>query len=229
MQLISQIKQHESSAGTKVYKLKSVRGGGPFSQGYSEALCDMETDGGGWLVIQRRLPNGTVNFTRDWADYENGFGNLNGEFWYGLRNIHALTTQNEVELRIDMVRESDDFEFYWTYQSFRVAEASDMYRLTIGEAEGSYGIDAMTYHNNHQFSTYDNDNNRSCPFRHQGGWWYHSCYRANLNGPHTLPATPGINTFARLIWNDGSNYIDLSSVEIKIRVKQCQLQEDTSC
>ena len=63
-------------------------------------------------MIQRRLPNGTVNFTRNWADYENGFGDLNGEFWYGLRNIHALTTENNVELHIDMVRESDDFEFY---------------------------------------------------------------------------------------------------------------------
>ena len=64
------------------------------------------------VVIQRRLPNGTVNFTRDWNDYENGFGDLNGEFWYGLRNIHALTTQNDVELRIDMVRENDDSEFF---------------------------------------------------------------------------------------------------------------------
>ena len=125
-------------------------------------------------MIQRRLPNGTVNFTRNWADYENGFGDLNGEFWYGLRNIHALNTENEVELRIDMVRESDDFEFYWTYQIFRVAGASDKYQLTVGGAEGSYGTDAMAYHNNYQFSTYDNDNDRSsssCSFFHQGGWW----------------------------------------------------------
>ena len=97
--------------------MKSIYEHSPFSQGYSKALCDMETDGGGWLVIQRRMPNGTVNFTRNWADYENGFGDLNGEFWYGLRNIHALTTENEVELRIDMVRESDGFEFHWTPQT----------------------------------------------------------------------------------------------------------------
>ena len=45
------------------------------------ARCDMVTDGGGWLVIQRRLPKGKVNFVRKWDDYENGFGDLEGEFW----------------------------------------------------------------------------------------------------------------------------------------------------
>ena len=138
-----------------MYKVKNVLG--PFNHGYVEVHCDLETDGGGWLVIQRRLPNGPVNFTRDWADYENGFGDLNGEFWYGLRNIHALTTQDEVELRIDMVREEDGSEHSWTYQTFRVAGASDNYRLTIGDREGeSSEYDAMVHHNGQQFSTYNN-------------------------------------------------------------------------
>ena len=144
-----------------------------------------------------------------------------------------MTTQKEVELCIDMVRESDDFEFHWIYQTFIVAGASDEYQLTIGEAEGTYGTDAMAYHDKQMFSTYDSDNDQyseSCSFLQQGGWWYNGCYYANLNGPHTPPTTSGINTaYARLMWNDGSNIIDLSSVEMKIRVKQCQLQEGTSC
>ena len=96
------------------------------------------------MVIQRRVPNGTVNFTRNWSDYENGFGDLEGEFWYGLRNFHHLTTRDEMELRIDMVREDDGTEFSWTYQTFRVAGADDNYRLTIGEGEGTCH-DAMAY------------------------------------------------------------------------------------
>ena len=64
--------------------------------GKVKARCDMETDKGGWIVIQCRVTNGTVNFTRGWKDYEEGFGDLDSEFWYSLRNIHCLTTRERV-------------------------------------------------------------------------------------------------------------------------------------
>ena len=193
----------------------------PYTNSYIEARCDMETDGGGWLVIQRRLPNGTVNFTRDWSDYENGFGDLNGEFWYGLRNIHALTSRDDVELRIDMVMEDDGSELSWTYQTFRVACDTEKYRLTIGDGVG-LGADAMRVHNDSQFSTYDSDNDKSptnCAFVNQGGWWYGYCHNANLNGPHTAPSLPGVDsTHATLEWLS-REWEHLSSAEMKIRIK----------
>lgn len=195
------------------------------------ARCDMETDNGGWIVIQRRVANGTVNFTRCWEDYKTGFGDLEGEFWYGLTNIHHLTSQDEVELRIDMVMEDDGSQLSWTYQTFRVAGSSDKYRLTIGNGQGP-GRDAMAIQNGQQFTTYDNDNDNygsNCGYIHQGGWWYNACYLANLNGPHETPIYPGIEQqFARLIWNDGT-YKDVSSVEMKIRSKQCILTASNSC
>ena len=65
--------------------------------------CDMETDGGGWIVIQRRNASmGWVNFYRNWADYEKGFGDLDGEFWIGLKNIYELTNQKRVSLKLSV-------------------------------------------------------------------------------------------------------------------------------
>ena len=224
-----QIKQLVPETTTKVYKVRdfTFTVQSPFSFPVTPtklaARCDMETDGGGWMVIQRRIANGTVNFTRDWDDYVNGFCDLNGEFWYGLDNIHYLTTRDDVELRIDMVMEDDGSELTWTYQTFTVAGANDKYTLTIGGGVGT-GRDGMDHHNGQQFSTYDNDNDPSggnCAYTHQGGWWYNTCYEANLNGPHDIPPNPSVHqVHAKMMWNDGV-WRDVSSSEMKIRRKQC--------
>ena len=62
--------------------------------------CDQETDGGGWLVIQRRQ-DGSVNFYRPWFDYKEGFGDIRNEFWIGNENFHLFTTTSQ-ELRVDV-------------------------------------------------------------------------------------------------------------------------------
>jgi len=83
-----------------------------------KVYCDTITAGGGWLVIQRRK-DGSVDFNRDWADYEEGFGSLTGEFWYGLRAVHCLTHQGQWELRIDYTL-SNGTKGYLSYSKFRV-------------------------------------------------------------------------------------------------------------
>ncbi|XP_033645293.1 ficolin-1-like [Asterias rubens] len=199
-----------------VYTIKPLDSGEPLP-----VYCDMETDGGGWTVFQRRQ-DGSVDFYRDFSDYSHGFGDLNGEFWLGNTNVHQLTAQGVWELRIDL----SDFESntaFAVYESFSIANESDKYRLTVESySPTSTTGDSLNYHNNLQFSTRDFDNdglsNSNCAEQHRGGWWYNTCFASNLNGEyHQDPNTELGNG---IIWNawKGMSY-SLKTTEMKIRAK----------
>ena len=190
------------------------------------ARCDMDTDGGGWTVIQRRI-NGSVDFYRNWTDYVYGFGDLNGEFWYGLEKIHCLTTRDDVKLRIELGFGNEPSEV-WTYQLFKVAGAETNYTLTIGPGQGEGGtFDAMAYQNKAPFSTQDRDNDVSsgnCAQSYKGAWWHKNCHHSNLNGKHSLQG--GSPT---LIWYNGTMNVPYTKVEMKIQLKECNINEPTTC
>ena len=177
-----------------------------------QARCDMETDGGGWMVILRRKSDASpqVNFNRTWTEYENGFGDLNTEFWYGLRNIHCLTARDTVQLQVQL----NGTGITWTYEHFRVYGAENDYRLHIGKAEGpSGGHDSLRYHNGKPFSTFDNDNDDrswNCAALYGGGWWFSQCYHSFLTGDHEQNH-----------WYDGTRFKNFPHVEMKIRRKSC--------
>ena len=179
----------------------------------------METDGGGWIVIQRRdAALGRVNFTRNWEDYENGFCNLDGEFWIGLKNIHELTNQQEVELHISVWNDTNT----WNYQTFRVSSPDDRYQLTVSGGTGDGDLDALAYHNGQDFTTYDRDND--CAYLCQGGWWYGQSYNANLNGRHEMSGLPGTLGVGQLLrWYSGRSTETYTNSEMKIRSKICTL------
>ncbi|XP_025757807.1 tenascin isoform X2 [Oreochromis niloticus] len=147
--------------------------------------CDMETDGGGWTVFQRRK-DGSENFFRRWNEYIEGFGDVNGEFWLGLASIHNLTAMSRMSLRVDL-RDGDESVFA-QYSTFEVAKRN--YKLTVGGYSGTAG-DSLSYHNNRIFSTKDRDLApfiTRCAMSYRGGWWYKNCHEANLNGLY------GVNT-----------------------------------
>ena len=159
----------------------------PDNQTAFQVYCDMDTDGGGWTVFQRRM-DGSVNFYRNWTDYEQGFGNLSGEYWLGLRKIHHLTPNNiSQELRVDLV-DIENKTYYAHYDNFGVAGASDKYRLHVSGYNGTAGDSLAFYHSGYQFSTPDQDNDAlsySCAQYWKGAWWYRSCWHSNLNGRYT--------------------------------------------
>ena len=98
----------------------------------TRVYCDTSSGGGGWTIIQRRK-DGSVDFkNRDWVKYEDGFGDLNGEFWIGLRSMHCLTSQGNWELRIDY-QLKDGTESYLHYNKFAIGPAKDQYPLNISD------------------------------------------------------------------------------------------------
>ena len=60
-----------------------------------------------------------MSFNRNWVEYEEGFGDLNTEFWYGLKIINYLTDNGQWEMRVDYQRENGRWS-YLHYSQFSV-------------------------------------------------------------------------------------------------------------
>ncbi|CAC5407843.1 Fibrinogen-like protein A,Ryncolin-4,Angiopoietin-related protein 7,Ficolin-3,Ficolin-1-B,Techylectin-5A,Ficolin-2,Ryncolin-1,Tenascin-R,Fibrinogen-like protein 1,Angiopoietin-1,Tenascin-X,Fibrinogen C domain-containing protein 1-A,Tenascin-N,Ryncolin-3,Tenascin,Techylectin-like protein,Fibrinogen C domain-containing protein 1,Ryncolin-2,Techylectin-5B,Microfibril-associated glycoprotein 4,Ficolin-1-A,Ficolin-1,Fibrinogen C domain-containing protein 1-B,Angiopoietin-4 [Mytilus coruscus] len=153
------------------------------SCGY-KVYCDMETDGGGWTVFQHRI-DGTLDFYKNWDEYENGFGDVNKEFWLGNDKLHKLTSLNTYTLRV-VLHDFDNETRYAQYQSFTIGDAASKYKISLNSYSGDAG-DSLTYSNNMPFTTYDQNNNPpsnygNCAVFFHGAWWHLRCTHSNLNG-----------------------------------------------
>ena len=167
----------------------------------------MVTNGGGWTVFQRRQ-DGSVDFYRYWTDYENGFGNLNGEFWLGLSKINRLTKEQSNTLRVDLGGFYGNTA-YAQYTTFSVGNSTTDYTLNVGGYSGTAGDSLIKSHNGRKFTTRDNDNDYwtrgNCAQHYPGAWWYNSCYDSNLNNRYNSDF-------------DWRSFSFLSSSEMKTRI-----------
>ena len=92
--------------------------------------------------------------------------------------MHNLTKSGSYGLEI-AIKESDGVVRTVEYDSFRVSNEADKYRLYIsGFKPGSSGLtDRMTHHSNRPFTTKDRDNDPwggNCAQEDCGGWWFSS-------------------------------------------------------
>ncbi|XP_052230347.1 fibrinogen C domain-containing protein 1-like isoform X4 [Dreissena polymorpha] len=181
----------------------------PLSHTKIQVLCDMETDGGGWTVFQKRF-NGSEDFYRNFSDYEKGFGTVYAEHWLGLKYIYEITTRGSYQLRVDIVR-SNGSKGYDVYGGFSLSPGTN-YTLNVGSRVRSDGLLNTDYSFSdgasswapvgNAFSTYDHDVDRlsgfNCAAEYKGGWWYNDCYNyINLNSLYR----PKLNSWIAMIYD----------------------------
>ncbi|XP_063443438.1 ficolin-3-like [Mytilus trossulus] len=154
----------ESNMKSGVYTISKDNGN------CKRVYCDMDVDGGGWIVIQRRSER-KVKFERTWNEYENGFGEVAGEHWLGNKYIHSLTNNGKFELRLNM-ETKDGEDIYALYKSFILGDAASQYQLTVNDYSGTAG-DALQRQSSGKFSAIDRDNSggNNHAISH-GPWWY---------------------------------------------------------
>lgn len=179
------IKESDPTASDGVYMIR------PYKNDADETIqvwCDMTTDGGGWIVFQNRS-DGSIEFDREWANYINGFGQVDGEMWLGLKTIHKLTSKFDMKLRIEL-EDFTETKKSAVYSAFAVGGANSNFQLSYGGYSDFYGAagDAFSYARQEgaRFSTRDSDNDGSSANladELNGGWWFYSSnHGCNLNG-----------------------------------------------
>jgi len=191
-----------------------------FNEKPFQVYCDMETDGGGWTVIQRRGSfSGAeveVDFDRDFHSYREGFGNLKHEFWLGLDKIFLLTVQDQNSLRVDM----EDFHgntAHGIYMDFLIGDRDKKYAIYTSDFFGPAGDPLWQ---GTPFSTKDeNSIRKQCNSHFSGGWWLNdNCpagqHMNNLNGKYYFSEG---NEDDGIYWITWKPQEKLSWTEMKIR------------
>ncbi|CAN0254938.1 unnamed protein product [Lampetra planeri] len=183
-----------------------------------KVYCNMESQGGGWTVIQHR-ENGATDFHRPWQEYKMGFGDVAAEHWMGNQHVYYLSHQQHFVLRVEL-RDWEGNVAFSQYERFYISSEKLNYRIYVKGYTGTAGKYSSFAQSGIDFSTKDMDNDNcacKCAQMATGGWWFDACGPSNLNGMYY---TAGQNTgkFNGIKWHywKGSSY-SLRSTTMMIR------------
>ena len=198
-----------------------------------QVSCDQETDGGGWIIYQRRL-DGSVNFTRNWHDYKHGFGiigNDTKEMWLGNENVYQLLQaygSTECELRYEA--HSFDGDVCWAKcYPFQMSNEAKGYTLswkTVDESKKGLTRD-LSFERDTRFTTFDKvGNSRMCLDQKKGGWWYRRCGFVFFNGVY-IPAKK--RNLTSIYWDSCNDVITLQTSCMMFRPKHSKITCNNPC
>ncbi|XP_059165764.1 ficolin-1-like isoform X2 [Physella acuta] len=159
-----------------------------------------------------RRVKGGVNFTKSWAEYRDGFGSFDGDFWIGNQFIHQLTTAGYTDMRVDMKYQGR--HYYARYKNFVLSNETLFYRINFNSYTGN-ASNSLDQNPNRGFATFDSGPAVSshCARAFGGCWWYRDCGSAMLNG---VWGSRGYGL--GIYWTTVTGvYNSLSFVEMKVR------------
>lgn len=142
---------------------------------FNERLCEFDTDGNAWTVIQKRFAydNGE-SFNRTKFDYKFGFGSLDREFWFGNEFIHNLTFGDAMMLRINLPNRSGRTDWI-EYSTFKMESEKYNYKLTIDGFSGSVD-ESVLFGKEQKFQDRNDSRNGikdlSCVSTIGNKWWF---------------------------------------------------------
>ena len=194
--------------------------------GKKQVFCDMTTDGGGWIVMQRRF-DGSVSFYHNWNTYRDGFGDVNGEHWLGNEFVHQYINAYPTELIVEATA-FDGEQIAVKMQNFEISDEASKYAMDYSTCEVVKGNKNYCWDwihtKGYKFSTIDQNNNKitlrpelDCAIKFSGAWWHNDCFNVCLNGNYSViePTTFGES----ILWKSFRGY-ERSLIEAKMLIRR---------
>ncbi|XP_060603730.1 fibrinogen-like protein A [Ruditapes philippinarum] len=162
-----------------------------------QVYCDMSTDGGGWTIFQNRFDE-SVDFRKHYSLYTTGFGDVNGEYWLGLKYIQELS-ENPTELWYNVSLTIGETA-HEKYGHFRLIGTDYILSVDHQLEKSGMASDAEIVFgslNGHRFSVTEYSYSSTCGTT---GWWseYPKCQFVNLNIETFLHVSDLYNDVAEL-------------------------------
>ncbi|KAE9552371.1 hypothetical protein FO519_004416 [Halicephalobus sp. NKZ332] len=206
-----------------------------------QAYCDMDTDSGGWTVIQQRVDGSLPFWNESWQSYKQGFGTpgVDTNFWAGNELIHLLTNKDDkVVFRVDLWGDRDPGsphadDYWWGEYYIKVGDETSSYTLTVEMkyldpdkwttmGNASSGWYDLTCADGIKFSTVDKINDplpKCVTDYHLSGWWLNYCGTTSLNGEYVPPISYG-NGYGFIWMVDGYYIINPVKSRMSLRSEQ---------
>ncbi|KAJ3648710.1 hypothetical protein Zmor_020490 [Zophobas morio] len=189
-----------------------------FAPNAIKVLCDLEKRGGGWTYILNRF-DGSQSFGFDLEEYKKGFGNLSGEFWLGLDNIHYLTGYKNNELLVEL-EDWKNRSMFAHYGRFSVGSEDEDYVMTAKEYSGT-ATNGMIYSDNMKFSTKTKDRDlmpsENCAEYLDASWWFRDCTRCLLTGKYSKGERSFYEERQSMFWSTNTETYILKKAKMMVR------------